>query len=411
MVAIMILLGVLGGSYPAFFLASIEPINAIKDRVGRKAPLRKTLVSVQLAVVIFVLISTGMIYEQLQYLRNKDLGFDKEQIVNVTMPDQVTNNLSQYDALKNSLLESTSISGVCTSNFIPGEDDMGRPPIAVDGSPGQEQNFVYWGSFDCDFLPTMNIPIRSGRNFSPDFPADTSAIIVNEALVRAFNLKVPLGDKVRFGGKGNPKFFVIVGVVTDFHQSSLYTPIEPQMYLLRPGIKLFIKVANDIPGAIKHIEQTWGDFYADSPFAYRFIDDELQDDYKGDQVKGKVFFLLSLLTIFTAFLGLFGLASYLATQRVKEIGIRKILVARVKHIVFLITSDFLLLALLAAIPASALSWYMINRWLENFAFRTHINYAVFVLSLVFTLLLTFVTTGIHARTAASANPLNNLRYE
>ena len=411
MVAIMTLLGVLGGSYPAFFLASIEPINAIKDTVGRKAPLRKALVSVQLAVVIFVLISTGMIYEQLQYLRNKDLGFDKEQIVNVTMPDQVTNNLSQYEALKNSLLNSTSVTGVCISNFIPGKDDMGRRPIAVDGSPGQEQKFVYWGRFDYDFLPTMNIPIRSGRNFSPDFPGDTSAVIVNQALVRAFNLKDPLGDKVRFGGKGNPKFFVIVGVVSDFHQSSLYTPIEPQMYLLRPGIKLFIKVTNDIPGAIKHIEQTWAVFYADSPFAYRFIDDQLQDGYKGDQVRGNVFFLLSLLTIFIAFLGLFGLASYLAMQRVKEIGIRKVLGASIKDAVLLITNEFLLLVVLAAIPAFGLAWYMIDRWLENFAFRTEIDYLIFILSLVFTLLLTFATTGFHAWRAASINPLNNLRSE
>ena len=237
-----------------------------------------------------------------------------------------------------------------TSNFIPGKDDMGRRPIAVDGSPGQEQKFVYWGSFDYDFLPTMNIAIRSGRNFSHDFPGDTSTIIVNEALVRAFNLKEPLGDKVRFGGKGNPKFFVIIGVVADFHQSSLYTPIEPQMYLLRPGTKLFVKVTKDIPVAIKHVEQTWGDFYADSPFAYRFIDDELQDGYKGDHVRGKVFFLLSLLTIFIAFLGLFGLASYLAMQRAKEIGIRKVLGASMKDAVLLITKDFLLLVILAATP-------------------------------------------------------------
>lgn len=411
MVTTMILLGVLGGSYPAFFLASIEPIKAIKDKVERKAPLRKALVSVQLAVVIFVLVSTGMIYEQLQYLRNKDLGFDREQIVNVTMPDQGKNDLSQYEALKNSLLKNTSISGVCTSDFIPGKDDMGRRPIAIDGSRGQEQKFVYWGRFDYDFLSTMSIAIRSGRNFSPDFPGDTSAIIVNEALVRAFNLKEPLGGKVRFGGKGNPNFFVIVGVVSDFHQSTLYTPIEPQMYLLRPGIKLFVKVAKDIPGAIRHVEQTWRNFYADSPFAYRFIDDELQDGYKGDQVRGKVFFLLSLLTIFIAFLGLFGLASYLAMQRVKEIGIRKVLGASMKDTALLITKDFLLLVILAAIPAFGLAWYMIDRWLENFAFRTEINYSIFILSLLFTLLLTLATTGLHALRAASINPLKNLRSE
>lgn len=408
--AIVVLLGVLAGSYPTFFLASIEPLNAMKDKIARKAPLRKILVSVQLAVVIFVLISTGLIYEQLQYLRKKDLGFDKEHVINLTMPGQ-DKNPARYQALRNTLLQNTSIKAMGTSNFVPGTDDMGRGPIAVDGSPGQEQKFVYRGRFDYDFLPTMNIQIRSGRNFSADFPGDTSSAIVNEALVQAFGLKEPLGDKIRFGGKGNPEFYIIVGVVNDFHQSPLYAPIEPQLYLLRTGNKLFIKLANDIPSGIKHIQESWANIFSDSPFVYRFVDDELQDGYEGDRIRGKVFFLLSLLTIFTAFLGLFGLASYLATQRVKEIGIRKILGATLKDIVFLTTGDFLLLALVAAIPAFTLSWYMVNQWLENFAFRADINYAVFVLSLVFTLLLTFVTTGLHARVAASVNPLKNLRYE
>lgn len=365
--AVVALLGVLGGSYPAFFLASLEPVKAMKDKIVRKAPLRKILVSVQLAIVIFVLISTVMIYEQLQYLRKKDLGFDKEQVINLTMPGG-DKNPARYQTLKNALLQNTSIRAMGTSNFVPGTDDMGRRPIAVDGSSGHEQKFVHWGRFDYDFLPTMNIQIRSGRNFLHDFPGDTSAVIVNEALVRAFGLKEPLGDKIRFGGKGNPKFYIIIGVVNDFHQSSLYTPIEPQVYLLRTSNKLFIKFAKDLPSGIRHLQESWTTVFPDSPLSYRFLDDQVQVSYKGDQIRGKVFFLLSVLTIFTAFLGLFGLASYLVTQRVKEIGIRKIFGATLKDIVFLITSDFLLLALVAAIPAFTLSWYMVNQWLENFAF-------------------------------------------
>ncbi len=408
--AIVILLGILGGCYPAFFLASIEPVKAMKDKIVRKAPLRKILVSVQLAIVTFVLISTGMIYDQLQYLRKKDLGFDKEHVVNLTMPGQ-DQDPRQYLVLKNTLLQNTSIKATGTSNFTPGIDDMGRRPIAIDGSSEQDQKFVYWGQFDYDFLPTMNIQVLSGRNFLPDFPSDTAAVIVNETLVRAFGLKEPLGDKVRFGGKGNPKFFVIVGVVKDFHQSSLHAAIGPQMYVLKTSNKLFIKIASDIPSGLKYIEESWTHVFPDSPFAYRFMEDALQDGYKGDQIRGKVFFLLALLTIFIAFLGLFGLASYLASQRVKEIGIRKVFGATLKNIVFLIAADFLLLALVAAIPAFILSWYIVSRWLENFAFRTDINYSMFVFSLVFTLLLTFITTSLHAWRAASVNPLKNLRYE
>ncbi len=407
---IILLLGILGGSYPAFFLASFEPLKVMKDNTAKNAPLRKMLISIQLAVVIFVLTSTGMIYDQLQYLRKMDLGFDKEHVINITVPSQ-DENKDRYQVVKNTLLQNSKILAAGTPDFTPGTDDMGRRPIAVDGSPGQEQKFVYSGAFDYDFLPTMNIQILSGRNFSPHFPGDTSSIIVNQALVRAFGLTEPLGDKVRFGGKGNPKFFVIVGVVKDFNQSSLYTPIEPQMYVLKASNKLFIKIASDIPSSLEYIEESWSKVFPDSPFAYRFIEDELQDGYRGDQIRGKVFLLLTLLTIFIAFLGLFGLASYLATQRLKEIGIRKILGASLKDTVFLITGDFLLLALIAAIPAFILSWYIVSRWLENFAFRTDMNYSMFALSLVFTLLLTFVTTGLHAWRAALVNPLKNIRYE
>jgi putative ABC transport system permease protein len=162
---------------------------------------------------------------------------------------------------------------------------------------------------------------------------------------------------------------------------------------------------------IRHIQENWENVFPDSPFAYRFIDDELQDSYKGDQIRGSVFFLLSLLAIFTAFVGLFGLASYLATQRVKEIGIRKIHGATLKDIVFLITGDFLLLVLVASVPAFSLSWYVINQWLENFAFRTDMNYAVFFLSIMFTLLLTFVTTGLHGWRAGSVSPSTSLRSQ
>jgi putative ABC transport system permease protein len=408
--AIVVLLGILGGSYPAFFLASIKPVKVMKDKIVRKAPLRKILVTIQLAVVTFVVVSTGMIYDQLQYLRKKDLGFDKEHIVNLTMPGQYEGP-AKYLVFKNTLLQNPSISAIATSDFTPGADDMGRRPIAIDGSPEQDQKFVYWGKFDYDFLSTMNIHVLSGRNFSPDYPADTAAVIVNEALVKTFGLKEPLGDKVRFGGKGNPKFFVIVGVVNDFHQSSLHAPIKPQMYVLKTSNKVFIKILNGIPAGMKHIAGSWGQVFSDSPFTYRFMDDALQDGYKGDQIRGKVFFLMALLTIFIAFLGLFGLASYLASQRVKEIGIRKVFGATLKNIVLLITTDFLLLALIAAIPAFILSWYIINRWLENFTFHTEMNYTMFVFSLSFTLLLTFITTSLHAWRATSVNPLKNLRSE
>jgi putative ABC transport system permease protein len=405
-IGIIVCLGILGGSYPALFLSAFEPLNAMKAKVTKKAPLRKILVSVQLSVVIFVLIGTGLIYEQLQYVRNKYLGFDKQHVIRLTLP--FTPERTKSGALQNTLMENQNIVSVGASSFTPGANDMGKRPVAIDGSEDQDQKFVRFGGIDFDFFKTMGISFSSGRNFSPEFPGDSSAVIVNESLVKEFNLKEPIGDKVRQGGKGNPNFFTIVGVAKDFHQSSLYNPIEPQMFLYRPSNHLFIKVQGDVQIALEQVQKVWRQNFPDDSFSYIFLDDQLDDGYKGDRIRARVFLTLSILTVFIAFLGLFGLASYLATQRIKEIGVRKVLGASVRDLVVLITKDFIILALVAAIPAFFFAWYMINQWLETFAFKTEVNYLIFAVALTFTVLLTFVTTGIQALKTARNNPLKNL---
>ncbi len=408
-IAIIVCLGILGGSYPALFLSAFEPLKAIQAKGTKKVPLRKILVSLQLSVVIFVLIGAGLIYEQLQYVRNKYLGFDKQHVIKVTLPS-ITEKI-KTGTLQNILMENQNIVSVGTSSFTPGADDMGKRPVAVDGSEGQDQKFVRFGGIDFDFFKTMGIEFSSGRNFSTEFPGDSSAVIVNESFVKEFNLKEPIGDKVRQGGKGNPNFFTIVGVTKDFHQSSLYNPIEPQMFLYRPSIHLFIKVQGDVQIALAQIEKVWEKNFPDESFGYMFLDDQLRDGYKGDQIRARVFLTLSILTVFIAFLGLFGLASYLATQRIKEIGVRKVLGASVRDVIILITKDFIILALIAAIPAFFFAWFMINQWLDTFAFRTEVNYLIFAIALAFTVLLTFVTTGLHALKAARINPVTNLRSD
>lgn len=410
MLAIVLLLGILGGSYPAFFLSSLEPIAVMKGKLVKNAPFRKNLVAIQFAVVIFVLTCTGMIYDQLQYLQQKDLGFDKEHIVMLTLPEQI--ETQNWTALKNTLLQSPYIVSAGTSSFTPGTGDMRRGPISAEGSDESVQKMAYIGRIDYDFLVTMGMGIISGRNFSPDFPSDSSqAVIVNERLVYDFGMKDPMGKKIRFGSKDNPNFFQVIGVISDFHQSSLHNPIEPQMFLLKSSNKLAIRIGKDFSAGMSHIEKSWAQVFPNTSFAYHFLDDELQDAYQADQIRGKVFFSLSLLAIFISFLGLFGLASYLARQRIKEVGIRKVMGARLWDIIFLMTKDFLLLAIMAAIPAFMAAWYVITQWLENFAFRTEINYLLFGMILLFTLLLTFATTGLHAVRSAQLNLAKTLKYE
>jgi putative ABC transport system permease protein len=411
MLGIVCVIGLLGGSYPAFFLSSFEPIAVMKGKVRKGTPLRRTLVAVQFAVAIFVLCCTGIIYEQLTYLRNKELGFDKEHIIRLTLAGQVEKQ--QWPALKNTLLQSPYIEAVASGNFIPGTDEMVKGPISADNVAESGQQFAYQGGVDENFLATMNILLKEGRNFSVSRPRDyTNAVIVNETFLRTFGLKNALGEKVRYGNKDNPDYLEIIGVVADFHQNTLHTPIEAQLFRLKDtSPNVVIKAGKDIRAAISHLEKSWQLHLPNSPLDYRFLDQELQDGYIRDQIRGRLFLSFSLLTLFISFLGLFGLASYLARQRTKEVSIRKILGAGTFGLIVLLTKDFLLLVTLAALPAFALALYVITKWLENFTYHTDLNYFLLGWVLLFTLLLTFVTTGLHAWKTSRLNPAQTLKHE
>ena len=409
-VAIILLLGILGGSYPAFFMASFEPVGVMKGKLTRSTPIRTSLVAIQLAAVIFVVTCTGLIFNQLQYLRSKNLGFDKEHVVMLSLPEQ--NETKDWLALKNALAQSPHISSSGTSSFIPGVGNMRIGPVSAEGSGDHEQRFAHVGRIDYDFLPTMGIELISGRNFSRNFPGDSlQAVIINETFVSNFGMKDPIGKKMRFGGRGNPNFFQVIGIVRDFHQNSLYDSIQSQMFLLRSSNNLSIKISKNLPKAMDHIEQSWEQVFPNATFTYQFLDDQLQGAYEADQIRGKVFLSLSSLTIVISFLGLFGLASYLAKQRVREIGIRKILGAGLRDVILLMTRDFLIMVVIAAIPGFTIAWFTFSRWLEKFAFRIQIDYLLFGFVLLFTLLLTFITTSLHAIRSAQINPAKVLKHK
>ncbi|MBT28297.1 MAG: hypothetical protein CMO01_01460 [Thalassobius sp.] len=410
MLAILIFIGFIGGSYPAFFLSAFKPAAVMKGKLVKNVPFRKVLVGVQFAIVIFVLTCTGMIYDQLQFLRKKDLGFSKDQLVMLSLPSDY--EADKWEVFKNEVLQNQFVEAAATASFIPGGGNMRRGPVSAEGESGEVQKISYIGRFDYDFLKTMDINLVSGRNFSTEFPADvTESAIVNEQFVKDYDLGNALGKKVRFGSKDNPKFFEVVGVVKDFHQSSLHSAIEPQMFLFRNSDMLALKIKQDVSAGMEVIEKHWAEIFPNTTFEYRFLDDALQRAYEADQVRGKVFFTLSIITIIISFMGLFGLASYLSKQRIKEVGIRKVLGASVGDLVVMMSRDFVLLVLIAALPAFITAWNIVNIWLENFAFRTEMNYLLFGLVLLFTLLLTFSITALHALQTAHLNPAKTLKYE
>ena len=410
LLAFLFLIGVLGGSYPAFFLSTFEPITVLKGKLTKGSPLRRALVATQFGVVMIVLICTGMIYEQLQYMRHKDLGFNQDQVIHLEMTGEGA--LEKLPVLKNALKERSAITSVGTASFLPGLG-MGRRPISADNGESKEPQFVDFGFIDYDYFQTLDIDVTAGRNFSIDHPKDaTESVVVNEQFAKAYGLDHPVGEHIRFGDSGNPNYETIVGVVKDFHSRTLHTSIPPQIFFLRPAsYNLAVKINQAPATSIAYIEETWQSVFPNTPFTYRFLDEDLAQAYETDQIRGKIFLLFSGITIAIAFLGLFGLVAYIARQRVKEIGIRRVLGASTWHIVSLLSKDFLYLVVAVAVPSFAVAWYFIQNWLKDYAYRVEINYSLFLYTLLFVLGLTLLTSLFHALRATQLHPAKALKEE
>jgi putative ABC transport system permease protein len=417
-VGLALLTGILAGSYPAFYLSSFNPVQVLKGK-GRNtlsaARLRRALVVFQFALSIMLIVGSMVIWRQMQYLRDKDLGFVKDH--QLVIPLRTSQAQGHYEALKQASLRNTGIVSASAASsypgiFTPGDQNFFREGRTVEQSVNVKMNHVNF-----DFLETMGFHLLAGRFFSPRFPADTAQrLVLNEEAVSrlGYTPQNIVGQRLYWQGSDGKVPYYVVGVVRDFHFMGLQQPINPFGFVLAPwGLNyMVLRVRTDRPsGILKTLEASWKTLNPDEPFEYRFLDQDFQKNYQSEEKMGTVVGYFTFIAILIASLGLYGLAAFTAEQKVKEIGVRKVLGASVGSLVALLSKDFLKLVLAAFVVAVPLSWYAMDTWLQEFAFRTSLSWWLFAIAGCVALFIALLTISSQTLRAARVNPVKSLKSE
>lgn len=412
-------LGLLSGFYPAFFMSRFSPLKGLRgggEKTVGGAKTRSLLVVIQFAVSVFLIASTLVVFQQLSFIQNKDLGFQKDQIL-------VLNDVSavgeQLQTLKQEVERMAQVERVSLSSYLPTPSDRGGVTYFPEGKVFQAESAIIIDQWDVDFdyVSTLNLNIISGRDFSEEFITDSTSVILNEAAVSMLG-KTPeevIGLRITddFRNEESMSFYTVIGVVENFHFETLRNSIDALSLVIgKASNRMMIKLkASGFSQTIGQVEDLWEEMAPGQPFDYYFMDDSFNDTYKAEQRLGRIFITFATLSIFIACLGLFGLAAFNAEKRAKEIGIRKVLGASVTQISYKLSSDFLKLVFIGIVVSLPLAWYAMNQWLQNFSYRIEIGWWVFALSGTLAVVISILTVSQQSMKAALANPVKSLRSE
>ena len=412
-----IFVGFLAGSYPAFYLASFKPTKVLKGTIqtGMKGgKMRSALVAFQFTIAIFLIISTIVVYNQMNYVQNKDLGYNKKDLLIIERAYALQD---QRNAFKEEISQSPSIEMISQTNNMP-SFLHGNTAFRPEGSTPDEIRATNLYYTDENFQNTLDIKLTEGRWFSKDMPGDSLAVVLNKSAVKAYGYEDPIGKKILQIGAGRDTTDLamkIIGVVDDFHYESLHQTIQPLIIgFNRNRFASYFAVRihpDNYQTALKFIEDKWNTMVTDQPIEYTFLEDALKTNYNDDKNEGVIFAIFALLAIFVSSLGLFGLASFTTEQRTKEIGIRKVMGSSITQVVGLLTKEIIVLLIISSVVSWPLAWYFMNNWLQNFAFKTKLGIHIFLIASIIAFVVALLTTGFQAYIAARTNPANSLRYE
>ncbi len=414
-----VIVGFISGSYPAFYLASFEPVRVLKGKLqsGMKSSrLRGMLVVFQFVITIVLLISTLTVYRQMNYINTKDMGMEPENVLIIQRAQAIASD--RREAFCQELTGYPAITAASRAHAIPGTSFSGNA-FRREGTASREQHIISNTWVDFDYAEVLGLEMAEGRFFSRDFASDSLAVVMNETAARSMGYDDPVGKRVYQTGAGGTQdapedvAFTIIGVVKDFHFESLHQTINPM--ILSPGQwggYIIVKFREgEASEAIDIVREKWNEFVDDQPLEYSFLMEDLTSGYRSEQRAGMIFSIFAIFSIFIACLGLLGLASFTAEQRTKEIGIRKAMGASVGSVMMLLSREINILVLISTLLAWPIAWYFMSSWLENFAYRVDIGIALFLLASVLTYLIALSTVSLQAWKTARLNPVDTLRDE